>query len=161
MFSIRPRLAVIATGVLLVSGCAGLGQTPDDTEPGTSTPSSSASPSGTGDPASPEAEAEATEDPDAPWGPTTGELEQAQELVSTWSSEQLAGGVIVGRFHGTDPQEPARMVRDLHLAGVSVTGANVADRDQVLAMTSALADAAQADGRDFPPVIGVDQEGGY
>ena len=161
MFSIRPRLAVIATGVLLVSGCAGLGQTPDDTEPGTSSPSSSASAPGSDAPAEPEAEA--TVDPDTPtsWGPTTGELEQAQELVSTWSSEQLAGGVIVGRFHGTDPQEPARMVRDLHLAGVSVTGANVLDRDQVLAMTSAITDAASADGRDHPPVIGVDQEGGY
>ena len=53
------------------------------------------------------------------------------------------------------------MVRDLHLAGVSVTGANVLDADQVLAMTSALAQAAKDDGRDFPPVIGVDQEGGY
>ena len=38
------------------------------------------------------------------------------------------------------------MVRDLHLAGVSVTSDNVVDRDQVLAMTAALADAA-ADGR--------------
>ena len=28
-------------------------------------------------------------------------------------------------------------------------------------MTAALADAAADDGRDFPPVIGVDQEGGY
>ena len=53
------------------------------------------------------------------------------------------------------------MVRDLHLAGVSVTGDNVLDRDQVLAMTSAITDAAAADGRDYPPVIGVDQEGGY
>jgi len=69
--------------------------------------------------------------------------------------------VIVGRFHGTDPAEPARMVRDLHIAGVSVTGANVADLDQVRAMTAGIAQAAADDGRDFPPVIGVDQEGGY
>ncbi|MBD3945335.1 glycoside hydrolase family 3 protein [Nocardioides ganghwensis] len=161
MLPIRPRLAVIATGVLLVSGCAGLGPTPDDAAPATSTPSSSVSASEPGEPASPEAEE--TEDPDAPtsWGPTVGELEEAHELVASWSPEQLAGGVIVGRFHGTDPEEPARMVRELHLAGVSVTGANVVDQQQVLDMTAAVSRAAADDGRDFPPVIGVDQEGGY
>ncbi len=106
---------------------------------------------------------ESPQDPDTPtsWGPTIGEVEEAQRLVSTWSPDQLAGQVIVGRFHGTDPEEPAAMVRDLHLAGVSITADNVTDRDQVLAMTSAVAEAAAEDGRDFPPVIGVDQEGGY
>ena len=91
----------------------------------------------------------------------TGELEQAAELVAGWTPEQLAGGVIVGRFHGTDPAEPAALVRDLHLAGVSVTSANVADAAQVAALTGAVATAAERDGRSFPPVIGVDQEGGY
>jgi beta-N-acetylhexosaminidase len=90
-----------------------------------------------------------------------GELERARELVSTWTDEQLAGGVIVGRFHGYDAAEPARMVRDLHLAGVSVTGGNVADEAQVLEMTAAISAAAEEDGRPFPPVVGVDQEGGY
>jgi beta-N-acetylhexosaminidase len=158
--SIRPRLAVIAAGALLVSGCAGLGAEPSgDASPATS----SATPSESTAPAESPSASETPEDPDTPtsWGPTIGELEEAQELVSGWTPEQLAGGVIVGRFHGSDPSEPAAMVRDLHLAGVSVTTANVVDRDQVLAMTSALADAAAADGRDFPPVIGVDQEGGY
>lgn len=159
MLPIRPRLAVIATGVLLVSGCAGLGSTPDGAAPATSTPSSSTAESG--EPASPGPEE--AEDPDTPtsWGPTVGELEEAAELVATWTPEQLAGGVIVGRFHGTDPEEPARMVRELHLAGVSVTGANVVDQEQVLDMTAAVSRAAADDGRDFPPVIGVDQEGGY
>jgi beta-N-acetylhexosaminidase len=161
VLTIRPRLGVIATGVLLVSGCAGLGSTPDDAAPGTSTPSTSASTTASGEPATPEAEE--TEHPDTPtsWGPTVGEVEEARELVATWTPEQLAGGVIVGRFHGTDPDEPARMVRDLHLAGVSVTGANVVDQQQVLDMTAAVSRAAREDGRDFPPVIGVDQEGGY
>lgn len=102
-------------------------------------------------------------DPDAPtgWGPTRGEWQEAQDLVATWSPEQLAGGVLVGRYHGTDPTVPADLVEDLHLAGVSVTGANVADEEQVRATTRAVTDAALADGRDHPPVIGVDQEGGY
>lgn len=108
-------------------------------------------------------EAGSTPDPESPtsWGPTVGEVEEARDLVSRWTPEQLAGGVIVGRFHGTDPSVPADMVRDLHLAGVSVTGANVADEAQVRSMTDGLSAAAAEDGRTFPPVIGVDQEGGY
>ncbi|HEY0642252.1 MAG TPA: glycoside hydrolase family 3 N-terminal domain-containing protein [Nocardioides sp.] len=154
MHPIRPRLAVIAAGILLASGCATSGAGPADPA---DAPSSSSTPSQSGE-ASP-----APEDPDTPssWGPTLGEIEQARELVSTWTPEQLAGQVIVGRFHGTDPSVPAEMVRDMHLAGVSVTSDNVVDAAQVRAMTSAVSEAAADDGRDFPPVIGVDQEGGY
>ncbi len=102
-------------------------------------------------------------DPDTPtsWGPSLGEVEQARDLVADWTPEQLAGQVIVGRFHGTDPDEPAALVRDLHLAGVSVTSDNITDETQVLAMTAAITEAGAADGRTHPPVIGVDQEGGY
>lgn len=154
MRAIRPRLAVLAAGVLLATGCAAVGS---DGEGGPAT--SSASPTPSSEPTA----TETPDDPDTPtsWGPTLGEVEEAQQLVSTWTPDQLAGQVIVGRFHGTDPEEPAAMVRDLHLAGVSITADNVTDRDQVLAMTSAVTQAAGADGRDFPPVIGVDQEGGY
>ncbi len=162
MLSLRPRLAVIAAGAVLLSGCAGLGSDAGsgDASSASSTPSGSTSETSPSESATP---TEAPEDPDTPtsWGPTVGEVEAAQELVRGWTPEQLAGGVIVGRFHGTDPAEPAAMVRDLHLAGVSVTADNVVDHDQVVAMTTALADAAAKDGRDFPPVIGVDQEGGY
>lgn len=144
-----------------MSGCAGLGTTSDDRSP---TPAPQGSePSSTSPSSSPTTKPTPEVDRDAPttWGPTFGELEDARALVSGWTPAQLAGGVIVGRFHGTDPAEPARMVREMHLAGVSVTGDNVADHDQVVAMTTAIADAAAADGRDVPPVIGVDQEGGY
>lgn len=159
MLSIRPRLAVIATGLLLVSGCASLGA--DGADQASTSPASSSAPASSSP--SSEPSATATVDPDTPtsWGPTVGEVEQARELVSTFSDDQLAGQVIVGRFHGYDPEVPAQMVRDLHLAGVSITADNVTDRDQVLAMTSAITRAARADGRQFPPVIGVDQEGGY
>lgn len=163
MLPIRPRLAVIAAGVLLVSGCASLGSDPDDTAPGTSSNASSSPSETSGDPAATETPSEPEEDPETPssWGPTLGEIEEAAELVEGWTPEQLAGQVIVGRFHGTDPEEPARMVRELHLAGVSVTTDNIVDAGQVRAMTAAISEAAARDGRDFPPVIGVDQEGGY
>ena len=101
-------------------------------------------------------------DPDAAtsWGPTHGEVARAADLVSRWSPERLAGQVIVGRYHGTDPAVPAAMVRDLHLAGMSITAENVVDAEQVRATTSAITQAHAADGRDWPAVIGVDQEGG-
>jgi beta-N-acetylhexosaminidase len=54
----------------------------------------------------------------------------------------------------------AKLVRDHHLAGLSVTTENVADEAQVRALTAAIGDAVAADGRTFPPVVGVDQEGG-
>lgn len=99
--------------------------------------------------------------PDEPlaWGPTHGELEQARALVAGWSAERLAGQVIVGRYHGTDPAIAGEMVRELHLAGVSIQSENVTDADQVRATTAAVHEAVRAD-RDFPAVIGVDQEGG-
>ena len=76
------------------------------------------------------------------------------------SPAQLAGQVIVGRYDGYDPAVPAQLVRDLHLAGVCVTSLNVSDADQVRATTSAIEAAHAADGRDWPAVIGVDEEGG-
>ena len=106
---------------------------------------------------------ETTLDPSTPlgWGPTVGELEKAQAIVADMSSEQLAGQVIVGRFHGTDPTEVATMLREQHLAGISITNGNVVDETQVRAMTAALTQASLDDGRTYPPVLGVDQEGGY
>ncbi len=105
---------------------------------------------------------EPTTDPDAPtsWGPTEGELARATEIVAEWGAARLAGQVIVGRYAGSDPSVPARMVADLHLAGVAVTSGNVTDAAQVRATTAAVTKAHQADGRDWPAVIGVDQEGG-
>jgi beta-N-acetylhexosaminidase len=102
-------------------------------------------------------------DPGTPlgWGPTVGELAKAQSIVADMSSEQLAGQVIVGRYHGTDPTEVASMLREHHLAGVSITNGNVVDETQVREMTAALTQASLDDGRTYPPVLGVDQEGGY
>lgn len=81
-------------------------------------------------------------------------------MVADWDADRLAGQLIVGRYAGTDPAEVGALVKKLHLAGVCVTADNVADADQVRATTKAVADAVAADGREFPAVIGVDQEGG-
>lgn len=94
------------------------------------------------------------------WGPTVGELDGARELVAGWTPDQLAGQVIVGRWYGTDPAEASSLVADLNLAGVQLTGSNIVDEQQVRAVNQAVISAFAATGRDFPPVIGVDQEGG-
>ena len=110
----------------------------------------------------PEPAPTASYNPDEPtgWGPTVGELDKARAEVATWTPAQLAGQVIVGRWRGTDPAEAASMVSDLHLSGVQLTGANIVDESQVRAVNEAVTAAFAASGRDFPPIIGVDQEGG-
>lgn len=139
----------ITTGALLIGGCAA---TPEPADAPVS-----------GQTSAPEPEADASTDPDTPlgWGPTAGELQQAQDIVADMSSEQLAGQVIVGRYLGTDPTEVATMLREQHLAGISITNGNVVDEAQVREMTAALTQASLDDGRTYPPVLGVDQEGGY
>ncbi len=144
----RYRLAALLTSAVLTSAaCATQGADPGSPRPD----------GGTSGPAS--AEASTATEP-LSWGPTEAELAEAEALVAGWSSEQLAGQVIVGRYHGTDPAEAASLVRDLHLAGVSVTSENVVDEAQVRATTAAVSKAFASDGRSFPPLIGVDQEGG-
>ena len=150
MRALHPLLVLLTAGVLL-AGCGG-----DPAPPSAEAPSTAASP-GADEPT-----AEPTTDPDTPtsWGPTEGELAEAREVVAGFSPAELAGQVIVGRYDGTDPAVPAAMVRDLHLAGVCVTSGNVADAGQVAATTAAVEQAHAADGRDWPAVIGVDEEGG-
>jgi beta-N-acetylhexosaminidase len=130
------------------------------TDPGTEASTSSTSTdAGNAEPTT----SETPPDPTTPlgWGPNVGELETAQALAADMSSEQLAGQVIVGRYLGSDPAEVASMLRKHHLAGISITNGNVVDEAQVREMTAALTRAAKDGGRDFPPVLGVDQEGGY
>ena len=153
----RTTLAAVAALTTLAAGCSSGSSEPasPDARDGASAPSSSVS-------VAVEEQPEAAVDPDTPlaWGPTAGELAEARALVEDWTSEQLAGQVLVGRYAGTDPEVPATLVRDLHLAGVCVTADNVVDEAQVRATTAAIEAAVAQDGRDFPAVIGVDEEGG-
>jgi len=147
----RPLTVLLPALCLALAGCS------------STSPSDSASVGGSdGSGDSAETAPEATQDPDEPtsWGPTVGEVDEARQLVAGMSVEELAGQVIVGRYAGTDPAVPATMVRELHLAGVCVTSTNVTDDAQVRATTAAVSRAHAADGRDWPAVIGVDEEGG-
>jgi beta-N-acetylhexosaminidase len=83
------------------------------------------------------------------------------------STEQKAGQVLLPFFAGTDPAAHAAVVERLHLAGSIVMGDNVpldpqgkVDLAAMTAINQRLAQATKADGRQWPGIIGVDQEGG-
>lgn len=83
------------------------------------------------------------------------------------TTEELAGQVMVGFYAGTDPAGQEQAIRDLHLAGSIVMGDNVpltadgaVDPVAMAAVTGSFADAVAADGRTWPAVVSVDQEGG-
>ena len=139
----------LAVGLLSTS-CVGEGSEP---------PAGGASPDGAESDVAASETSAPSNDP-LPWGPTEAELAQAQEIVRSMSPAELAGQVIVGRWHGSDPATAASMVEEHHLAGVQLTGDNIVDRAQVKATTTAVTEAFERTGRSFPPVIGVDQEGG-
>lgn len=147
-------LAPVLATALLTASCVGGSSSPSTGEgPDRSASGRDGSPTGS-------ASATAPSDDPLPWGPTEAEVVQAREIVDQMSVAELVGQVIVGRWHGTDPATAAAMVEDLHLAGVQLTGDNIVDRSQVAATTAAVAEAFERTGRSFPPVIGVDQEGG-
>jgi beta-N-acetylhexosaminidase len=81
--------------------------------------------------------------------------------------EQKAGQVLLPFFTGTDATAHAAVVERLHLAGSIIMGDNVPLDPQgnvnlaaMAATNQRLAQATRADGRPWPGIIGVDQEGG-
>jgi beta-N-acetylhexosaminidase len=74
--------------------------------------------------------------------------------------EQVAGQVIVASYSGTNPSTAASLVRELHLAGVILMGDNVSGPEQVRSTAAAVERAVADDGRRWPAVVSVDQEGG-
>ncbi|KAE8762679.1 glycoside hydrolase family 3 N-terminal domain-containing protein [Georgenia thermotolerans] len=95
-----------------------------------------------------------------PWGPGPEEVAAATRAAAAMSPEEVAGQVIVGRLHGTDPREAADLVSELHLAGVMITGSSVASLEQVRALSAGVHAAVAADGRDWPGLVSTDNEGG-
>jgi beta-N-acetylhexosaminidase len=153
-------LAVGAAGCSQSGGAApGSGETPADASSG-ATPT----PTGPEGPAGPErrhadapaqsgtgtARASATG-----WGPSTADLRRARAAVARMSLAEKAGQVLVARYAGTAP--PTDLVRRYHLGGVIVMEENVASVDAVRRSNATL---QRTDGRGWPLLIGVDQEGG-
>ncbi|WP_426990642.1 glycoside hydrolase family 3 N-terminal domain-containing protein [Pseudarthrobacter sp. Y6] len=83
------------------------------------------------------------------------------------SVEERAGQILMPVYAGTDPEAQAAIIERLHLAGSIIMGDNVpldargqADTAAMTAVNARLAQATKADGRPWPGLIGVDQEGG-
>lgn len=158
----------------LVAGCSGGAGTPDP--PGTPDPSTSVSsssgPSSTqppstesGTPSS--APSPAPSSPSGPTAPGAGDtlawadaVREAEDLVADLPVEELAGQVIVAGYEGTGAAGASQLVAD-GFGGVIAFAANVPQEVTELAAVNAAVQEAQArSGRDWPAVIGVDQEGG-
>lgn len=83
------------------------------------------------------------------------------------SPEQRAGQVLLPFYAGQDHEAHAASVERLHLAGSIIMADNVpgtpagqVDTGAMRGVTGRLQAAARADGRGWPGLIGVDQEGG-
>jgi beta-N-acetylhexosaminidase len=108
-----------------------------------------------------------TSDPPSPtgadaWGPSAAELARARSDVERLSTRELAGQLVVARYRGRSATSAAAALSRLHLGGVIVFGENV-PTNVVGGLRSSAARvqrAMVADGRDWPAIIAVDQEGG-
>lgn len=101
-----------------------------------------------------------TQEPTLPWGPTEAEWEQALADAAALPLERAAGQVLVPSWTSTDGGAAAAMVRDLNAGGVIFMSAAFTDAAQVATITSQVTASAADDGRDWPLIVSVDQEGG-
>ncbi|GER21727.1 beta-N-acetylhexosaminidase [Zafaria cholistanensis] len=106
------------------------------------------------------------QDPPTGWGPLASDAAAARAAVAQMDLEEKAGQVLVDHYSGTDPEAQLALARKLHLGGVMIMGGNVpttgtsaADTDK-LARVVAGFQKVLSDGRDWPGIVAVDQEGG-
>ena len=130
-----PRLALIAAASSSSAAVPRSGtEAPDDAA---RTTSPSASPS---TPRPADAETTETRTPRSAWGPTVGRARGGPRRWSpTGRPSSSPGRSSSAATTAPTPPSRAAMVRDHHLAGMSVTNGNIVDEAQVRAMTAALA----------------------
>lgn len=162
----HPYAAGPAAFLLLLTACTG---TPSS-GPAPEVTSVAASPPVAPDTNSPSVSPAPTENPGSKplgWGPEQQDADAATKALAGMSTEQKAGQVLVGFYSGADPAAQASTIQRLHLAGSIVMGDNVpttadgaADTAAMARSTATLHNAAKADGRTWPGVVAIDQEGG-
>ncbi|MFP5312705.1 MAG: glycoside hydrolase family 3 N-terminal domain-containing protein, partial [Actinomycetes bacterium] len=101
------------------------------------------------------------------WGPEQRDQDAAAAAVAAMMPEQKAGQVLLPFFKGNQVDAHAALIQRLHLAGSIIMGDNVprdphgnVDPGGMGAVNQRLLQAVAADGRPWPGIIGVDQEGG-
>ena len=147
----RTGAAVATAALLAVSACGAAG--PDGADPRPATAGGSWSQGGTS--------GTGTFRPlpvETGWGPSKAEIDRARRLVGGLSLRERAGQVIVASYGGT--AAPTDLVRRLHLGGVVAFSENIAGTAQIASSNRALQRSAARDGRRWPVLVGVDQEGG-
>ena len=94
------------------------------------------------------------------WGPSVVDAANARAKAAALPLEQAAGMVLVAAWNAPDPAGAVDLVTAHHLAGVILMGGAIVNRDQVMASTAAIREAAAQDDRWWPAIISTDQEGG-
>lgn len=170
--AVRRAPAVVLTAAL-VSGCAGVGGTtarPNDRPTPTPDPTPSVPSTETG--------VEPSIDPDTPtgWGPTEGELAEAEVLVEAMTLEEKVATVLMPGFWGYDGQAPApaeatanqgmhgvdtaaEAVGTHGFGGVFLRPEVISDADQVANLTAQLHEVGDQPDQ-LPLLVSIDQEGG-
>lgn len=143
------RLLFLLAGALLLASC-GSGDDGDTGGSGDSPSTPSGEPT-----TSPTPSATPTTPPPLAWGPTQDEFDQAAAIVAAMPVERQAGQVIVARYAGLEP--PVDQIAELGLGGVILMGDNVESPEQVTDATAAIQAAGD---REYPVIVGIDQEGG-
>lgn len=101
--------------------------------------------------------------PDVPtlaWGPSVVDMAAAQAQASALPLDVAAGQVIVAQWNSPDAGGAAELVRSQHLAGLILMGGAMQNREQVAGVSAAVTAAGAEDGRTWPAIVSVDQEGG-
>ena len=110
-------------------------------------------------PEAPESPSPAPVETPAPATPSpTPEPDPVEEALSTMTTEEKVGQLLIAGFYGTQAGEEVRSyIQDLHVGGVILYGRNVESAGQLLELTNGLK-ALTGDG--IPLLISTDQEGG-
>lgn len=164
-----PLVAAAAAAVL--AACTAVpAPAPPSTGSGPASPSGSERPTAAPTSAAPSPSPAKSSDPALKplgWGPEQRDQDVAAAAVAAMSVEEKAGQVLMSVYGGTDPAAQVATIERLHLAGSIIMGDNIpldgsgrADTAAVSAVNARLAQATRANGRPWPGLIGVDQEGG-
>jgi beta-N-acetylhexosaminidase len=86
--------------------------------------------------------------------------EEALEDASELPLERAAGQVLIPAWSSPDAGSAAALVSQYSLGGLILMTGSIVDAGQVTALTASIEAAAAADGRDWPAMVAVDQEGG-
>ncbi len=163
VFSGPARFAAVAASATALILGAGACSSPPEPSPATPPATPTAGPAPSAGPTTPPAPAARP----LGWGPDQQDADRAAAAVAAMSTEELAGQVLLPFYSGLDADAQAATVRRLHLAGSIIMGDNVpgmpdgrVDTAAMLGITGRLQAATQADGRSWPGMIAVDQEGG-